>query len=102
MADRLSLQIDFETILGSKNVYFQPPESVKLKYPCIVYSLSGIDKLNANDTMYRHVNEYEVTVIDKDPESVVAHHILAHFPMCRFDRQFVSENLYHKTLTLYY
>ena len=24
-------------ILGSRNVYFQPPESVKMKYPAIVY-----------------------------------------------------------------
>lgn len=102
MADRLSLQIDFETILGSKNVYFQPPESVKLKYPCIVYSLSGVNKQNANDHMYKSINEYEVTVIDPDPESRIHHDILAYFPMCRFDRPFVSENLYHNILTLYY
>lgn len=102
MADRLSLHTEFEIILDSKNVYFCPPESVKLKYPCIVYSLSGVNKENANDRMYKSVNEYEVTVIDRDPESVIHHRILAHFPMCRFDRPYVSENLHHSILTLYY
>ena len=102
MADRLSLQNEFEIILDSRNVYFQPPESLKLKYPCIVYALSGINKQNANNVMYKSINEYEVTVIDPDPESRIAHDILAYFPMCRFDRRFVSENLNHSILTLYY
>ena len=102
MADRLSLQTEFETILDSRNVYFQPPESLKLSYPCIVYSLSGINKQNANNQLYKSINEYEVTVIDPDPESIIAHEILRYFPMCRFDMRFVSENLNHSTLTLYY
>ena len=44
MRNRLDLQKIFEDILGSKNVYFQPPESLKMKYPAIRYSLDDIDK----------------------------------------------------------
>lgn len=102
MADRLTLQTELEDILGSRDVYFSPPESVKLIYPCIVYSRSNINKQNANDQLYKSMNEYEVTVIDPDPESMIADDILAYFPMCRFDRQFVSENLNHTNLRLYY
>lgn len=102
MADRLILQTEFEDILGSENVYFSPPESVKLIYPCIVYSRSDINKQNANDRLYKSMNGYKVTVIDPDPESTIADDILAYFPMCRFDRQYVSENLNHTTLLLYY
>lgn len=102
MVNRLELQTEFETILGSRNVYFQPPTSVKLKYPCIVYSKSGVDKLNANDKGYRTINKYEVTVIDYDPDSEIYETILMHFPMCSFDRQFTSDNLNHWVLTLYY
>lgn len=43
MANRLNLHEEFATLLGSNNVYFQPPESVKLNYPCIKYSRVGID-----------------------------------------------------------
>lgn len=38
MASRLDLQTFLEELLESKNVYFQPPESVKMKYPAIVYA----------------------------------------------------------------
>lgn len=102
MADRLSLQTEFEDILGSEYVYFSPPASVKLTYPCILYSRSSINKQNANDRLYKSMNEYEVTVIDPDPESTIADEILAYFPMCRFDRQYAFENLNHTKLRLYY
>lgn len=102
MATRLNLQTELENILGSQNVYFQPPESIKLKYPCIVYSRSGIDKHNAGNKLYKSMNQYEVTVIDRDPDSTFPTDILAHFPMCGFSREFVSDNLYHNVLTIYY
>lgn len=102
MASRLDLQTELETILGSSEVHFQPPASVKLTYPCIVYSRSSINKQNANDQLYKSMNEYEVTVIDPDPESIFADEILAYFPMCRFNRQYISDNLNHSVLTLYF
>ena len=39
-------------ILGSRNVYFQPPESVKMKYPAIVYERTEIKNRFANDAVY--------------------------------------------------
>lgn len=41
MASSLDLQREFQALC--KNVYFQPPESVKLLYPCIVYKRSAGD-----------------------------------------------------------
>ena len=52
MPSRLNLQTTLETILGSRNVYFQPPESVKLKYPAIVYSRNDIMNQFADDGVY--------------------------------------------------
>lgn len=89
-------------MLGSKNVYFQPPESLKLTYPCIVYSVEDIDTLKANDRNYRMINKYELTIIDRDPDTEIHYRILGNYQMCRFDRAFVSDNLYHKVLSLYY
>ena len=102
MASRLELHEELCTILGSRNVYFQPPESIKLNYPCIVYSISKIDKRNANDRLYKSMPRYEITVIDKDPDSEIPTMILAHFSMCSFDRNFKSDNLNHSVLTLYF
>ena len=102
MDNRLKLHAIFEEILNSRNVYFQPPESIKLSYPCIVYSRFSIDKMNANDSLYKKTNGYEVIVIDRDPDSDISDRILEHFSMCRFDREYTTDNLYHNSLTLYY
>ena len=52
MKNRLDLHKIFQDILGSKNVYFQPPESIKMKYPAIKYSLDDIDKLSGDNIAY--------------------------------------------------
>lgn len=102
MANRLELHEEFCDILGNRNAYFQPPASIKLNYPCIVYSISSVNKQNANDKMYKSMNEYKVVVIDSDPDSEIPNKIIAHFPMCRFDRAYTSDNLNHSALSLYY
>lgn len=95
------LQAKFEDILGSRNVYYNPPASVKMSYPAIVFSRSRIEKKNANDTTYIQSYRYEVTVIDRDPDCKYISDI-SRLPMCTYDRNFVSDNLHHNTFTLYY
>ena len=56
MENRLDLHEELCELLGSRHVYFQPPESIKLIYPCIVYSMSGVLKLNANNRLYKSRN----------------------------------------------
>ena len=102
MSSRLDLHEELVELLGSRNVYFQPPESIKLNYPCIVYFISDISKRNADNRLYSSAIEYEVIVIDPDPDSEIPMKILTHFPMCRFDRSYISDNLNHSALTLYY
>ena len=43
MASRLKLQTMLEEILGSRNVYFNPPESVKMKYDNGTLNLDAIN-----------------------------------------------------------
>lgn len=101
MRSRASLQSELEDILGSRNVYFQPPESLKLSYPAIVYKRSRINNRFANNDVYNQYDSYEVTVIDKNPDSQIARDISL-FPKTRFDRNFVSENLNHTVFTINY
>lgn len=98
---RLSLQSKLETALGSRNVYFQPPESIKLKYPCIIYKLTR-DLVNyASDERYKDKNCYSILIIDKDPDSIIPDRIKK-FRYCSFDRSYTSDNLNHFSYTLYY
>ena len=101
MASRLNLQTEFETILGSRNVYFQPPSSVQMHYPAIVYSRRGIETTFANNKVYQKLPCYEVILIDKNPDSKFIEKILD-LPYCSFDRHYESDNLNHDVFTLYY
>lgn len=101
MSNRTNLQADLERILGSRNVYYQPPESVKINYPAIIYSCSDIDVRHANDKTYMMTKRYEIIVIDKKPDNSVIDTLLQ-LPLCSYDRHYVSDNLYHDVLILYY
>ena len=103
MADnRLALQAELEALLSSNKVYFQPPSSIKLSYPCIIYELDGFDINHANSLIYRNKTRYTVTVIDQSPESRLPLSMLDAFEYCSFDRHFISDNLNHYLFTLYY
>lgn len=101
MEKRLKLQTVLEELLGSRNVYFQPPESMKLNYPAIVYCLSDIDNTFANNLVYKQNLAYELTVIDKDPDSEIVMKV-SKLPTCRFNRHFKSDNLNHYVFIIYY
>jgi hypothetical protein len=101
MATRLELNELFCEILGSRNVYYQPPESIKMKYPAIVYSRSKIDNRYANDSIYDQLLAYDITVIDEDPDSEIVEKI-SKLPFCSFDRHYTADNLNHDTFTIYY
>lgn len=101
MADRLDLQALLEEILGSRNVYFDPPPTVKMNYPAIRYSRSKIDNTSADDLVYKQDIRYEVTAIYKDPDSDLPLKI-SRLPKCRHDRPYVADNLHHDVFTLYF
>lgn len=101
MGSRLELQALFENLLGSRNVYFQPPASVAMKYPAIVYSLDDIENSFANNGVYAQAIGYMVTIIDKNPDSEYVKKV-SKLPMCSYDRHYVADNLNHDVFTLYY
>lgn len=101
MRTRLQLQSNLETALGSRNVYYQPPESLKLSYPCIVYELASENVNYANNELYSGKKRYTVTVIDKKADSPIPDRI-RRFLYCSFDRAFVSDNLNHYVFSIYY
>lgn len=102
MDRRLKLHEELCKILGNRNVYYQPPESIKMSYPCIRYKRSGISARKANNFLYNGTDRYELIIIDSKANSRIADEIMNHFQMCSFDRFYYSDNLSHSILTLYY
>lgn len=98
---RLELHEQLVDILGSRNVYFQPKENVTLSYPCIVYKRDYADTKFADNNVYLRKKRYQVTVIDRDPDSDIPEKV-AQLPMCLFDRFYVADNLNHDIYNLYY
>ena len=101
MDRRLSLQETLVNILGSNNVYFQPPETIRLQYPCIIYERSDIDKKYADNRAYMSMVRYSLTLITRSPESDLVKAILE-LPYCSYDRYYAADTLNHDVFTIYY
>ena len=101
MASRLNLQKLLENILGSRNVYFQPPESIKIQYPCIIYDRNRGRSFQANDDLYNYRKSYTLTVIDKNKDSEIPDRLEA-LRYCTMDRYYPADNLHHWTFIIYY
>ena len=87
--------------LGSENVYFQPPESLRMNYPCIVYSLTGHFNRPADNLVYHRRRQYELLFITRDPDSEMIEKI-ADLPYCSLGRPYSADNLHHYPYTIYY
>jgi hypothetical protein len=86
---------------GDRHIYFNPLESVKMKYPAIRYKRKKIDKIYANNLVYKFKTCYELVVIHADPDDDLIEKVLA-LPYCEHDRQYISNNLVHDVFTLFY
>ena len=102
MEKELTLDDEFMAILGTGNVYFQPPESLRLQYPCIVYFKLGFKTQQADNKNYVVTQKYDVIVIYDDPDEDISKRMLEHFQKISFNTSYTADNLYHDKLTLYY
>lgn len=97
-------RMDLHRLLCSLNesgsVYFQPPESIKLKYPAIIYEVSRLPNRFADDTVYKTNSVFKIMVIDKDPESKIVEAIRS-LPKASFVTYYTRDNLNHTVFTIY-
>lgn len=87
--------------LGIGNVYFQPPESTSMSYPCIRYERSDILARNADNFPYGTNVKYTLILIGKDPDNDWLETIL-NLPHCSYDRHYVASNLHHDVFTIFF
>jgi hypothetical protein len=101
MGQRQQLQVILRGILGTSNVYFQPPPSVKMAYPCIVYQRDDAQIEFAGNRPYSYTQRYQVTLIDENPDSLIRAKIAA-LPMVSVSRFFAVSGLNHDVFVLYF
>ena len=99
--DRLTLHNELVNILGSNKVYFQPPSTTKMDYPCIIYKRDADDPTYANDKRYLGMVRYLITVVDKNPDSLIPGKVVQ-LPYCAFVNHYTVDNLNHDIYSLYY
>lgn len=98
---RAELQALLIGLLESDNVYFQPPPTLQMKYPCIVYKRDFALTYFAGDKPYKYGKRYQVIHIDRNPDSPIPDKI-AELPMCIFDRFYTADNLNHDVFKLFF
>ena len=101
MSSRVELQTTLESLLGSRNVYYQPPETIKMDYPAIKYSKTNIRVNHANNSNYISKICYQIIVIDSKPDNPVIDKLLS-LPYCTYNRYYKADGLNHDVFTLYY
>ena len=94
---RMVVQDKLETLNNVRKVYYQPPASIKIEYPCVIYTLSNYLSNRANNRLYLDWPRYTVTVIDKNPESEIPDQLknLTNGFVVTFDRFYTYDNLNH-------
>lgn len=100
---RLLLHQDLLDFTGHPAFFQKPGEPTpRLTYPCTVYSLARIDKINANDNNYVCWRRYQLTYITKSPADPLIDEFMTHFQQIDFSRHFTSDNLNHYIYDLTY
>ena len=99
---RLELHQILTEVLGSDEVHFQAPTNRRLTYPCIIYRIENGDSRFADNKAYMYSTRYQITYIDREPDSDFAVRLIKRLPKCVYDQRYEIDNLYHDVLNLYY
>lgn len=83
----------------SDHCYFNPPASLQLHYPCMIYRYMGNVEIFADNKKYIRYKQYVLTYITEDPDTKVADKI-SDLKYCKFDRAYTSDGLHHFVYTL--
>lgn len=98
---RLDLQAILKDIEGVNDVWFQEDKTKTLNYPVIVYTRDDSFSLYADNLKYIFKKRYTVTVIDRDPDSLIPD-LVEQLPLTTFDRSYKASGLNHFVFNLYF
>lgn len=98
---RIKFHNKLKEVLGNNNVYYNPPSTTKLQYPCIIYNLSDIRTNKANNNVYLLDHVYQVTLIGTKVTDDTKDKILTEIPYSNFNRSYINNGLYHYVYTIF-
>ena len=101
MDRRPQFQQVLEALRPGLKVYFQPPEDMKMDYPCIVYQLDPGSTTFANNLPYSYEQQYEVSLISWQPDPELFKKLAA-LPKSIHARSYVADNLNHSVFSIYF
>lgn len=91
-----------ELLPDNWNLYYDPPGNEGLTYPALVYHKASGDTSFADNIMYKYDRQYELTFIYRDPDDETPFNVMSQLEYCRANRHFVTNNLHHDTMVLYF
>ena len=94
MCSRVELDAILRATLGTTNVYYDPPESFKLKYPCIVYHDSGRIVWKADNQTYIKYRRYMLNYITPNADDPKVD-VIEELPFCKMATPYASDGLFH-------
>lgn len=100
--DAVLRSIYLEWLGDTPHIYYQPPEGMAMSYPAIAYQRLNFQTPRANNKIYIQYTVYTVTVIYKDPDLELIPVFQNLFEHCDFEREFITDGLYHTSFTIYY
>lgn len=71
-----------------------------MEYPAVVYQRASTNVVYADNSPYRLMRQYEVTLISRDPDEPIFNALVT-MRMSRHDRHYVADNLNHDVFTIY-
>ncbi len=101
MGTRLELQAVLAGLADGLSVYFQPPPDIEISYPAIVYNRDYQQVDFADNAPYSRTIRYQVTVIDRDPDSAIPD-LVASLPLTRYVRHYTTAKLNHDIYDVYF
>lgn len=101
---RKELHNALRALLGENvKLYWEPPTNTKMTGdPRVIYERNGVLSANADNQAYLFNQRYTVTICYTAADCSLPEEILRNFKYSSMDREFVSNNMHHSVLTLYY
>lgn len=94
-------QLLVDTLGEGYKVYFQPPETLKIDKPCVIYRRRYLESSNADNIDYKRDRQYTVTLVSRDPDDEAVDK-LDSLPYSRYVSHSVVDNLNQDTFEIYY
>ncbi len=98
---RMEFGKKLRSLEDGSHTYFQPPSSVRIEYPCFIYSRDVGRTMRADDRRYGYAEGYEVIYITTDPDTVTPQKVMDAFTYCSDGKPYIKDGLYHYPFTIY-